>query len=353
MAREMEILYLNPRNLVPESQNVRTSVGDLVGLAESIREHGLLQPLGVTAEDDAHRVVYGNRRREAAIIVGLDRVPCVLLEEQSDEDRLTCQLLENVQRKSLNDMEQGEALLRLREKIRLRARPGSSDTALAEDVAKKLGLSPRTVQRYIALAKLPPLVQEALRNEQLTVTQAQHLHALDDPARQEAVARIAVEETMSAAEIRRLCSALASNPNVDPREALSRLRRGDVIDDIITPVEARSSGPIHLPPAPKAQTEEDGDSEFWNDVDDPVQDDPEYSPPSAASSTLDGNRRFRIRSLDSFMDELARLIRCVEEGDLAKLAEADGAAGTKIALARRQVAYLDRTLETLEIKRPD
>ncbi|MBC7239606.1 MAG: ParB N-terminal domain-containing protein, partial [Chloroflexi bacterium] len=78
MIAEPTLLYLNPRDLLPSRRNVRTDPGDLAGLAETIREHGVLQPLGVVREGDAYRVIYGHRRRDAAIVAGLDRVPCVI-----------------------------------------------------------------------------------------------------------------------------------------------------------------------------------------------------------------------------------------------------------------------------------
>ena len=81
MAQDRRIVYINPRDLLPSKDNVRSDPGDLAGLAETIREHGILQPLGVMREGDAYRIIYGNRRRDAAIVVGLDRVPCLVLED--------------------------------------------------------------------------------------------------------------------------------------------------------------------------------------------------------------------------------------------------------------------------------
>src|SRR5207302_310493 len=112
---------------------------------ESIREHGVLQPLGVTDQGGRFQVVYGNRRRDAAVVVGLDSVPCLVLADLGDEDRAVTQLLENVQRLDLNDMEKGRAFLRLRERIAEREGPEAGVGALNGAVAKQLGLSTRTV----------------------------------------------------------------------------------------------------------------------------------------------------------------------------------------------------------------
>ncbi len=86
MAPEARIIELNPRDLLSSRRNVRSDPGDLAGLAETIREHGILQPLGVVREGDGYRVVYGHRRRDAAIVVGLERVPCLLLDEMDEEE---------------------------------------------------------------------------------------------------------------------------------------------------------------------------------------------------------------------------------------------------------------------------
>lgn len=338
MARIKEIVYLNPRDLEPDNVKSRTDFGDLVGLAETIREHGVLQPLGVTETDGAYRVVYGNRRREAAIVVGLDVVPCVLLQEQDAGERLLCQVLENVQRKSLNDMEQGIAFRKLRDELAQKLGSGVSATALNEALAKKLGLSPRTVQRYISLCDLPAPIQDLLRREEISVTHVQHLHSLADSERKIEVAQLAAEEGLSAAEMGRLCAALARNPNIAVTEARDRLRLGEAIEDI-TPAPTAVAERIGRPP--KAD-EEESDSDIWDDEGDESE---EEAVPDV--TTADGNRRYLIRSLDSFMDELARLVRCVESGDFARFVAGDAKGNTKVVLAMRQLAYLSREIAPL------
>lgn len=338
MAKITEIVYLNPRDLEPDPQNARTDIGDLVGLAESIREHGVLQPLGVARTDGAYRVIYGNRRREAAIVVGLDAVPCLLLDEQDETQRLMCQLLENIQRKALNDMEQGRAFRRLRDDLARRSAPGTSEHALNEAVAKRLGLSPRTVQRYASLCDLPAPVQDLLRREEITVTHAQHLFALGGEERRLEVARLACAEGLSAAELGRLCSGLAKNPNIAAEDALARLRQGQAIE-AIAPAAVAVTGRVPRPP----KAEEEDDADLWPES----AEEPEEQHAVPASATADGNRRFRIRSLDSFLDELSRLVRCVEDGDLEKYVRADQSGRAKVNVALRQVAYLSRELAEL------
>lgn len=339
MARANELLHLNPRDLEPDPHNARTDVGDLIGLAETIREHGVLQPLGVSRSNGGYRVIYGNRRREAAIVVGLDTVPCLVHEQQDETQRMLCQLLENIQRKPLNDLEQGRALRRLRDSLAQASPPGTSERALNDLVAKRLGLSPRTIQRYIALCELPVAVQDLLLREELTVTHAQHLLSLSGDERRAEVARLAAEEGLSAAELGRLCAGLAQNPNLPAPEALAKVRRGEAID-AIAPAPAVAVAQ-RIPRAPQKENEDDED--LWDDAE-PAEDEGERT---LAPGTADGNRRYRVRSLDSFLDELSRLVRCAEDGDLERFANSDANRQAKMTVALKQLAFLNREVARL------
>lgn len=338
MAKRREIVHLNPRDLEPDPNNARTDIGDLIGLAETIREHGVLQPLGVERNGGNYRVIYGNRRREAAIVVGLDVVPCLLHDAQGETERMLCQLLENVQRKPLNDMEQGRALRRLRDGLAEASTKGTTDRALNDLVAKRLGLSPRTIQRYIALCDLPAAVQDLLRREDLTVTHAQHLLSLSTDVRREEVARLAAEEGLSAADVGRLCAGLSRNPNLAVEEALAKVRQGDVIDDLTSVNKVAIAQ--KLPAAPKAEAE---DEDLWQDK---ASDEDDITRPTGVG-TADGNRRFKVRGLDSFLDELSRLVRCAEDGDLERFVAADGHGRKKMEVALRQLAFLNREVAQL------
>jgi len=113
----MKLLYLDPRVLEADPNGVREDPGNVDGLAATISEHGLLQPLGVIdAGHGQYRVVYGNRRREAAVQLGLERVPCIIL-DADDPQTLIQQLTENVQRQDLNDLEKARAFARLRKQF--------------------------------------------------------------------------------------------------------------------------------------------------------------------------------------------------------------------------------------------
>ncbi len=348
--QEQRIVYLNPRDLLTSKRNVRSDPGDLAGLAETIREHGILQPLGVTRDGDAYRVIYGHRRRDAAIVVGLDRVPCMLLQDVAEDDAAVQQTLENLQRLDLNDMEKARAFETLLTHL---VDQGHGQGEAQELTARTLGLSSRQIQRYLRLRGLTPAVQQMIMQGDLGVTQAQHL--VDLPlARQEEVAQLAVEESLSAAELARLAAALQRNTNIEAQAALMALRRGERVA-----IVEQQSREVLQRLNQGAPPEQDGAG-----VEGPAEQDedgaqvvdrfptrtegapegayadggPEYA--TMEPSTRDGNRVYKIHSLDSFADEVQRLVNCVQEGDLQRLLEQDPHGNMKARLVVRQLRFL-------------
>jgi len=350
MDSERRIVYLNPRDLMPSRHNVRSDPGDLAGLAETIREHGILQPLGVAPEGDTYRVVYGNRRRDAAIVVGLRCVPCMLLEATADDEVTLQQILENLQRLDLNDLDKARAFQQFALTLTDKGLPTGEAHEL---MARTMGLSTRQIQRYLRLRQLAPEVQQLIAQGELGVTHGQHLADLQPASRQEEVALLAVEETLSAAELGRLVLALKHNANIDPAVALGMLRRGERI----SMVETRPRETLARVTATPVAEAAGGDG--WDDQEAP---DEEQGPPrqkdgkAAGGSapgqddwgrygdleptTRDGNRVRKIHSLDAFMDELQRLTVCVQEGDLQDLINASEGARVKTRLAARQLHFL-------------
>jgi ParB family chromosome partitioning protein len=338
LATQREILWLDPHSLVDDPDNVRQRAedGDLAGLAATIREYGILQPLGIRRVNGSHVLVYGSRRRRAAIMAGQSTVPCVEVEDAA-QDRLTLQLLENLQRRDLNDLEKAEGFHNLRRSLNV-AHPGLRESSLDDLTAQTLGLSVRTIQRYLGLRELSEPVREIIARGDLTVTQAQHLRAVGDKDKQAEMARAAVERGLSAATISRACNALSRSPNLPVEAAILAAVRGDEV-----PVARAKQGGQDAPKLarpPRAEPAESDADLFPEDA--PGTEEDERPVPV----TADGNRVFRIHTVDAFCDEVARLARALQEGDLAKAAKADGDAATKIKLATRQVEFCYRELTT-------
>lgn len=124
---------------------------EIENLAKSIKEHGIRQPLTIIQSGDAvhYEVVSGERRLRAAKIVGLKKIPCIVITDSLLAEEIA--LVENIQRQDLHPIEQGEAFLKI-----LNSRKGMSQLELSE----RLGLSNKVVSEIIQYTKLPQSVKD-------------------------------------------------------------------------------------------------------------------------------------------------------------------------------------------------
>ncbi len=339
----MQLLYLQPSQIERDPNGIRENEGDLQGLAETIRDQGLLQPLGVVLlARDRYRVVYGGRRLGAAIQLGLERVPCVVL-DRDDPDLLLQQLIENVQRQDLNDMEKARAFRRLREQIV--ARDGQlPEGDLDARIGQAVGIAPRTVRRYLGLLDLPAEVQELISREEMSVTQAQHLRRIPRARTQIELARMIADEGMSAADVSNLANYFAANPDLTVDAALDALAQGLQLRKEAAPVPP-ASGPSLAP-----RVVEPSDADLWAEEADETEEEggePFAFAEAGQQSSRNKARVFRVRSLDQMVDEADRLARAYHEGDLRKWVKDDEGAVFKIRLLLKQLRSLSQALEQL------
>lgn len=341
-----QMLWLDPNELQVDSGYVRKKEGDITGLATTIREFGVLEPLGVRQVGSGYRVVYGNRRRRAAVLAGISAVPCVEVPETDDEDHLVHHLVENLQRRQLGDMEQAEGLAKLRRRIAQRA-PSLTEAELDERIASILGFSVRTVQRYLSLRELAAGVRDLIQDEELTVSQAQHLRLVQEPTRQLELAKLAVELELPASRVRDAAQIMARRKGISAEEAIH-------LAGTVSPEQASAGAPTELGERlrrePPVAADEDGD--LWeehprDEVDALI----EASPFGGALETADGNRTRKIRSVDAFCDEVDRLARALEEGDLAKAAARNPEAAPRLRLAYRQLGWIHQALGAFLVER--
>ncbi len=169
---------------------------DLEELANSIKEHGILQPLVVMRRNDTEKSHYeliaGERRFRASKMLGLATVPVVVRDIEDENKLLELALIENIQRTDLNPMEEAEAYQKLISKFEY----------TQEEAAKKLGKSRSAVANILRLLNLPGFVQEDLIHGVLTEGHARPLlrlgdhHAVMKEIRDEVVARkLSVRQT--------------------------------------------------------------------------------------------------------------------------------------------------------------
>ena len=153
----------------PQQPRRRFDPEGLQELADSIRAYGILQPVTVRAQGDGYELVAGERRWRAARIAGLRQVPC-LLAQVDEEDAALLALIENLQRRDLDYMEEAAAIARL---VR---RYGLSQ----QQAAEKLGRSQSAVANKLRLLRLEEPVVEALHRYGLTERHARALLRLED-----------------------------------------------------------------------------------------------------------------------------------------------------------------------------
>jgi len=194
--RSLPVDELEPNSRQPRNQ---FDDGELDTLAASIADQGVLQPLVVTAgseEGPAWRIVAGERRWRAARKAGLDTVPVIVREVQSDRELLEIALIENLQRSDLNALEEAEAFRALADDFGLSQR----------QIASRLGRSRSAVANSLRLLRLPVPVQNRIRSGTLTAGQARPLLALVDEGKQVALAERAARESLSARELERIAA---------------------------------------------------------------------------------------------------------------------------------------------------
>ncbi len=323
-----ELIFLRPEQIQPDPGAIRHDPGDLAALAASIAGVGLLQPIGVIHMwGETYRVAYGHRRLEAARLAGLERIPCLLLEVDPDELFIP-QLVENLHRLDLNDMEKAEAIARLRGRLE-HQQPHLSEGELDAQTGRVIGLSARTVRRYLSLLELSPSIQEMIRQGALTVTQAQHLLRIPNESTRQEVAREAADGGLTAAQVGELASFFAANPTLTIETALQALEAGVRLRRELPPE------PVEGPPETLARIPLEAEEErVWEEEE-------EEAVPEAA----DWARLRRFRSLDEVLDGAGRITRTLYEGDLEQWARSDEQAPVKVRLLLRQLRAVVEAIE--------
>jgi ParB family chromosome partitioning protein len=183
---ELDIDLLVPN---PDQPRLQMDEQKLDELAQSIRSHGVIQPILVRRTANGYEIVAGERRWRAAQRAGLLKVP-VTVGDIADDQLLAVALIENIQRENLNPIEEAQAYRRLADDL------GLSQEAIAAAVGKDRA----TVANYIRLLKLPAEVKNDLASGALTMGHARALITLPDDAAQRRVAREVVSRGLSVRE---------------------------------------------------------------------------------------------------------------------------------------------------------
>jgi len=187
--REVLVAAIAPN---PRQPRHKMNPDALRGLADSIKEHGLIQPLIVTPAPDStelaprYQLIAGERRWSAAKLAGLERVP-VIVRGATPQEMLELALVENIQRADLNPLEEAAAYRSLMDDFGL----------TQEQVAAKVGKNRTTVANALRLLKLPPDIQTALADESISEGHARAILTVTDDQKQKALLHAVIDSGLS------------------------------------------------------------------------------------------------------------------------------------------------------------
>jgi len=181
----------------PEQPRRRFDEGALAELADSISQHGILQPLLVSEDSSGgYVVIAGERRWRAARAAGLATVPAVIRERLGARDELALALVENLQRLDLSPLEEARAF------EHLRSEHGLSQT----EIAGQVGMDRSTVANAMRLLRLPETIQELVESGRLSAGHGRALLGLPDDESRLACAERAVAEGLSVRDLERMAA---------------------------------------------------------------------------------------------------------------------------------------------------
>ncbi|RXT08889.1 ParB/RepB/Spo0J family partition protein [Ammoniphilus sp. CFH 90114] len=180
-------------------------------LAESIKEHGVIQPLIVRKSIKGYELVAGERRLRASERAGLKKVP-VVVREFSNEQIMEIALIENLQRENLNAIEVALAYEKLMKHLSL----------TQEELAKKVGKSRPHVANFLRLMHLPQEIQDYVSRGTLSMGHARALLGLEDNALRKKVAQEVIKKDLSVRQVEEMIKTLSQPVSRETKEKPKR-----------------------------------------------------------------------------------------------------------------------------------
>lgn len=183
-----KILQISPEQIKINPMQPRKRFADhqMDELVESIRQYGIIQPLIVSRVDGGYELIAGERRLRSAKIIGLEKVP-VIVRDANSQEKLEVALIENLQRENLNPVETAVAYRKLIDEFNLSQ----------EEVAKRVGKSRPSITNILRILNLPEEIQLALIEGRVTEGHAKLLAGLDGEFKQMALFRKMLNTGMS------------------------------------------------------------------------------------------------------------------------------------------------------------
>ena len=202
------IEFIDINNIKPNENQPRKSFDDekLQELANSIKEHGLIQPVILRQAEKGYEIVAGERRWRACRKAGLKEIPC-MIKDLTDEQNMLVAIIENMQREDLNPIEEAEGLNQMI----------SSFGMTQEEVSKSVGKSRPYITNSLRLLKLPQEVRNMVSEGKLTTGHARAIAGIGDQEKQIKLAEFVLQKELSVREIEKLIKEEHSPKKKNPR----------------------------------------------------------------------------------------------------------------------------------------
>lgn len=225
MNREPLIQNVNIDYIIPNRFQPRLTFDEksLNELASSIKEHGIIQPLVLRRLGDKYEIIAGERRYKAAQLAGLTEVPAII-SNIDDNKSAEIALVENVQRRNLNSLEEAKSYKKILDKEGL----------TQDELAKKIGVSQSTIANKLRLLNLTSEAQDALMNDKISERHARSLLSVTDPEKQKALLNKVISERLT---VRQLDDEIKKESNPVSESTLNHVPSYDELGDVGTQVE--------------------------------------------------------------------------------------------------------------------
>lgn len=203
----------------------------LNALAQSIKEHGVLQPIVVTKEDGKYKIVAGERRWRASKLAGLTKIP-VIVRTLDSQNRLEISVIENAQREDLNAIELATAYAKLKTQFNLST----------EEIAAKIGKSEASIQGTMRLLNLPDDVKKTMVKEKLSEGVMRPLVARDEATIKKVLPKI-IKEGWTARKVEHYFATTKPKSSAAALKSIKYHKDEDVLSakyDVVTKITGRS-----------------------------------------------------------------------------------------------------------------
>ena len=256
-----EVVYLYLDDIIPNRFQPREIFDEkaLKELAVSIKEHGVIQPIIVSSVNGKYEIIAGERRYKASALAGMTKIPAII-RNLDDKESSKVALLENLQRKNLNPIEEARTYQKILE----------IDQMTQDELAKTMGKSQSAIANKLRLLALPDEIQDALLKEQISERHARTLLNISDPTEQKNMLKKVISNKMTVRALEEEISKMnppkaetsepMTIPEVSPDGILSR---NNLINEVpITPTsvdlptsESEKYGEVKIVPPMNDQSE--------------------------------------------------------------------------------------------------